>query len=293
MYHKDIKAIIRKQLKTNYRDWKRLKKREKKEIAQKVLDKVLADYDFKKEVETDKLELLGIEQQKFTSGMMDLNEMARFLESHEDDVLFKLNQKRRNSSNLKDKELIYGWIEQTIADEGHVKHYPETYRREIVWRRSFNKNLNKYRLNIDERKMLDKIGIRYDLKNIGTYKTKKGIEKIRLQMRLAKRKNLLKLRKLVIIPDRKKDETFTEITQGFVRYKEPLKIKSMIIKVCEENGFITSPLLKNAMNYKRVNTSVKWIKFYLNRGLLKCIKNASYGNGIVGKIPAYYVVNKP
>ena len=107
MHHKDIKAITRKQLKTNYRDWKRLKKREKREIAQKVLDEVAAGYDFKKEVETDKLELLGIEQQKLTSGMMDLNEMALFIESHENDALFRLNKKRRNPSYLKDNELIF------------------------------------------------------------------------------------------------------------------------------------------------------------------------------------------
>jgi len=193
---------------------------------------------------------------------------------------------------LKDKELIYGWIEQTIADEGHVKHYPETYRREIVWRRSFNKNLNKYKLNRDERKMLDKIGIRYDLKNIGTYKTKKGIEKIRLQMRIAKRKNLLKLRKLVKIPDKKKDKIFTEITRSFVRYKEPLKIKSTIIKVCEENGFMTSPLLKNAMNYKRVNTAINWIIFYVKEGLLTCSKESFYTKGNRGPVPAKYTLNK-
>ena len=107
MHHKNIKAIIRKQLKTNYRNWKRLKKREKREIAQKVLNEVLAGYDFKKEVETDTLELLGIEQQKLTSGMMDLDEMARFIDSHENDVLFKLNQKRRKPSCLKDNELIF------------------------------------------------------------------------------------------------------------------------------------------------------------------------------------------
>ena len=76
MHHKNIKAIIRKQLKSNYRDWKRLKKREKREIAQKVLDEVLTEYDFKKEVETDPLELLGVEQQKLTPGMMDLDEMG-------------------------------------------------------------------------------------------------------------------------------------------------------------------------------------------------------------------------
>ncbi len=44
------------------------------------MEEVLTDYDFKKEVETDKLELLGIEEQKLTSGMMDLDEMARFIE---------------------------------------------------------------------------------------------------------------------------------------------------------------------------------------------------------------------
>jgi len=194
---------------------------------------------------------------------------------------------------LKDKELILGWIEQTIADEGHVKHYPETYRREIVWRRSFNKNLNKYKLNRDERKMLDKIGIRYDLKNIGTYKTKKGIEKIRLQMRLAKRKNLLKLRKFVTIPDRKKDETFTEITQGFVRYKEPLKIKETIIKIYREQGYVNSLLLKKEMNYKNIGTANKWLRFYSNQRILKCVKRPYYAKGVVGKVSGKYALNKP
>ena len=64
MHYKNIKAIIRKQLKTNYRDWKQLKKREKREIAKKVLDEVVTGYDFSKEIETDKRDLLGIEQQE-------------------------------------------------------------------------------------------------------------------------------------------------------------------------------------------------------------------------------------
>ena len=67
----------------------------------------MADYDFKTEVETEKLDLLGIEQQKLTSGMMDLNRMAQFIESHENDVLFRFNRKRRNPSCLRDKELIF------------------------------------------------------------------------------------------------------------------------------------------------------------------------------------------
>jgi len=107
MHHKNIKAIIKKQLKTNYRDWNRLKKREKREIAKKVLAEVVADYDFSKEIETDKLDLLGIKQQALTSGMMNLEEMARFVEDNENDVLFKLNKIKRHPLYLKDKELRF------------------------------------------------------------------------------------------------------------------------------------------------------------------------------------------
>ncbi len=118
MHHKNIKAIIRKQLKTNYRDWKRLKKREKRAIAKKVLDEVVTGYDFKKEVETDRLDLLGIEQQELTSGMMNLEEMERFIEKHENDVLFKLNKIKRHPLYLKDKELrfIDNLLDDTIIN---------------------------------------------------------------------------------------------------------------------------------------------------------------------------------
>jgi len=118
MHHKNIKAIIRKQLKTNYRAWNRLKKREKREIAKKVLDEVVADYDFSEEIETDKLELLGIEQQELTSGMMNLDEMARFIDNNKHDVLFKLNKIKRHPSYLKDEELrfIDNLLDDTIIN---------------------------------------------------------------------------------------------------------------------------------------------------------------------------------
>ena len=58
MHHKNIKAIIRKQLKTNYRGWKNLTKREKKQIAKQVLDEVVLNYDFSKGIETAEAELL-------------------------------------------------------------------------------------------------------------------------------------------------------------------------------------------------------------------------------------------
>ena len=50
MHHKDIKLIVRKQLKKQFPNWKRLSRKEKKEIAQKVLSELVAEYDFKKTV---------------------------------------------------------------------------------------------------------------------------------------------------------------------------------------------------------------------------------------------------
>ena len=61
----------------------------------------MADYDFSKEIETDKLDLLGIEQQELTSGMLSLEEMAIFIEKNENDVLFRLNKIRRTPHILK------------------------------------------------------------------------------------------------------------------------------------------------------------------------------------------------
>ncbi len=110
-----------------------------------------------------------------------------------------------------DKELMLGWIEQTIADEGQVKYQPEEYRREIIWRRSFNKNLCEFKLNIDECRMLDNLGIGYDVKNIGSYPTKKGIEKVRMQIRISRKDNLLNLVNIIKIPDKKKQKIFEEI----------------------------------------------------------------------------------
>ncbi len=48
MHHKDIKLIIRKQLKKRYPNWKRFNNKEKKTIAKKVLAEVIKLYDFKR-----------------------------------------------------------------------------------------------------------------------------------------------------------------------------------------------------------------------------------------------------
>ncbi len=50
MHHKNIKLLVRKQLKKHYQRWNRLNRKTKKEIAAKVLGEVVADYDFDQDI---------------------------------------------------------------------------------------------------------------------------------------------------------------------------------------------------------------------------------------------------
>tara|TARA_B100001971_G_C18185108_1_gene535127 strand:- start:456 stop:1412 length:957 start_codon:yes stop_codon:yes gene_type:complete len=211
-----------------------------------------SEQELRDSVKKDSLSIFGGDENTVRDWIKEKDQYLAFPSVIRDVLILITGFKGMKSENnppvpsfiLKDKELMLGWIEQTIADEGHVKYHPVKYRREIIWRRSFNINLNEYKLNIYEQKMLDKIGITYDVKNIGTYKTKKGIEKTRLHIRISKRTNLLKLREIIKIPCKRKDETFTLMMKHFVRYKEPLRVKNTIINLCKNKGYITSSELR-------------------------------------------------
>ena len=94
MHHKDIKRIIRKQLKNEYPNWTRITKKEKKAIAKMVLKEVVSCYDFNQEVEAPIEELLCLEEQMPTSGIMNLEAMARFIKNHENSKLYSIHKKR-------------------------------------------------------------------------------------------------------------------------------------------------------------------------------------------------------
>ena len=63
MHKKDIKAQVRKQLKTKFPNWHRLTRKEKRKITQKVLNEVVDSYDYPKEIETPVPELIGLSDQ--------------------------------------------------------------------------------------------------------------------------------------------------------------------------------------------------------------------------------------
>jgi len=105
MHHKTIKAIVRKQLKVNYRHWNSLNKKAKKRIAKKVLEEVKRDYSFDDEIKISEAELLGIENQLPTPGIMNLEDMEKFINNHKSDVLLKLKKHKKHPTYLKDEEL--------------------------------------------------------------------------------------------------------------------------------------------------------------------------------------------
>ncbi|GBE12602.1 MAG TPA: hypothetical protein ENG79_08485 [Desulfobacteraceae bacterium] len=57
MYHKNIKLSVRKQLKKQFPNWKRLPKKQKKDIAQKVLAEAIAEHNFSQVIASPKEQL--------------------------------------------------------------------------------------------------------------------------------------------------------------------------------------------------------------------------------------------
>lgn len=118
MHHKDIKRIIRKQLKKEYPNWTKLTKKEKRVIAKKILKEVVDCYDFRQEVEAPIEELLCLEEQMPTPGIMNLEAMARFIKNHENSKLYNIH-KKGSSVYRADEELrvIDNVLDNQIIDK--------------------------------------------------------------------------------------------------------------------------------------------------------------------------------
>ena len=217
---------------------------------------------------------------------------------------------------LRNKDNMCGWVEQTIADEGEVKYYPSKYRRSIIWRRSLDvtsifihpikmdiplkrmsvkmqNNIQKKLCNLieSEKDILNRLGIKYRIYNLGVYSTVKNKIRTRWQISITGRENLIKLRKLIKIPSKEKNIKFYYICTEFKRYKEPIKIRQNIINLGIYKKRFTSVDLQKKMNYKNVGNTYKWLNKFVKEKLLKKIKNSTYGNGHYRK-PAEYILIK-
>jgi hypothetical protein len=119
MHHKQIKALIRKQLKHEYPDWKRLSKKQKKALVKEVLTVVTDGYDFQQDITTPPEELLGVEEQVPVEGIMTLEEMRTFVEMFPPTPCDALAPSRRADRYLYDRELrgIHDLLDDRILNE--------------------------------------------------------------------------------------------------------------------------------------------------------------------------------
>jgi len=127
MHKKNIKLLIKKQLKSEYSSiWKRLRRKQKKAIVKAAADVVMNSYDFSQEIETPVEQLLGIEGQVPTDGIIALEEMARLIERFNENRIFKINWYNRSALYIKDEELRFvdkliddGIINKLLAYDGY------------------------------------------------------------------------------------------------------------------------------------------------------------------------------
>ena len=114
MHHKNIKLMVRKQLKKQFPNWKRLPKKTKKEFAKKVLAEVVSKYDLKQEVNVPIEDLVTIETQSSTKGIINLEEMARLVDIANSNMIKKLSNYDRSAIYIDDEELQF--IDKLLDD---------------------------------------------------------------------------------------------------------------------------------------------------------------------------------
>ena len=114
MHHKNIKLVVRKQLKKQFPNWKRLTKKAKKEIADKVLNETSSEYDFKQDIKIPIEELLTIETQSSLKGIINLDKMAKLVDIANSNMIYKLSNYNRSSIYIDDEELQF--IDKLLDD---------------------------------------------------------------------------------------------------------------------------------------------------------------------------------
>ncbi len=134
MHHKNIKLMVRRQLKKQFPNWKRLPKKAKKAFAKKVLAEVVSEYDMKQDVNAPSEDLLAIETQTSTKGVINLEEMGRLVDIANSNMIMKLSNYDRSSIYISDKELQYidkllddRLINRLLANEGYSPSMREIF----------------------------------------------------------------------------------------------------------------------------------------------------------------------
>ena len=127
---KDIKRLVRIALKRDYPGFRRLKKKEKKQVLSDVLEHVVNNYDETSPVEATNYELCGIDE--IPSNIYTLDQMEELIDSHHTGMLsLKL---RNRTSAVKDPELQFinelcdwSFVNSLIAPESYSPAHREKH----------------------------------------------------------------------------------------------------------------------------------------------------------------------
>lgn len=107
MHHKNIKLIVKKQLKKDHPNWRSLTKKEKKTLAEQVTKAVIDDYDFKQEIDVPVEELIGIDNQVTNEEIMTLEKMNTLIDSFYKNSVINVREIKKLRVNLKDSQLTF------------------------------------------------------------------------------------------------------------------------------------------------------------------------------------------
>ncbi|MCP4756684.1 MAG: transposase [Proteobacteria bacterium] len=107
MHEKNIKLIVKKQLKKDHPHWRSLTKKEKKELAKQVTKAAVDDYDFNQEINAPLEELIGIENQAVNEDIIALNEMNALIDDFHENSLVDTGRIKKLRVNIANGQLKY------------------------------------------------------------------------------------------------------------------------------------------------------------------------------------------
>jgi len=107
MHGKNIRRLVKKQLKQKHPHWKKMRRKTKKKLLKDIMDEVLLDYDYSQSLNIPIEELTGIQDQVPTKGIKNLAEMSNYIGHFYSDNLFDLDKRRRVYPEITDTELKF------------------------------------------------------------------------------------------------------------------------------------------------------------------------------------------
>ncbi len=107
MHHKNIKVIVKRQLKKDHPNWRRLTKKGKNTLAKQVTEAVINDYDFNQEINTPVEELIGIENQVIYEDIITLDEMNALIDDFYRNSFIDVKKIKKLRVNIRDSQLKF------------------------------------------------------------------------------------------------------------------------------------------------------------------------------------------